>query len=137
MFIIVCKMWKKNKLKLKLNSIYRASLTPVPRWVYDSLDKLAFDFIWKGGLKVMNFPALMKSQRVMWVKKLLNINENKKWKQYFNFVTRDIGGEFIFSCEYLPVLLKVKAPQFLMDLLEVWVDTRQIRSVKSNRPVHR
>ena len=55
-----------------------------------------------------------------------------KWKQYFNFITRDIGGEFIFSCDYLPVLLKLKAPQFYVDLLEVWVDTRQIRSVTSN-----
>ena len=86
----------------------------------------------QGGLKIMNFPALVKSQRVMWVKKLLNQKENMKWKQYFNFVTKDIGGEFIFSCDYLSVLLKVKAPQFYTDLLEVWVDTRHIRSVKSN-----
>ena len=144
-------MGKIQLLKVHIYSkvIYRASLTPVPRWVYDSLDKLAFDFIWKGkkdkinrntmfldykqgGLKMMNFPALVKSQRVMWVKKLLNKNENMKWKQYFNFVTKDIGGEFIFLCDYLPILLKVKAPQFYMDLLEVWVDTRHIRSVKSN-----
>ena len=54
-----------------------------------------------------------------------------KWKQYFNFVTRHIGGELIFSCDYLPVLLKVTAPQFYMDILEDWANTRQIRSVSN------
>ena len=41
----------------------------------------------QGGLRMMNFPGLLKSRRV---KKLLIKNENRKWKQYFNFVTRDI-----------------------------------------------
>ena len=81
-------MGKIQLLKVHIYSkvLYRASLTPVPKWVYDSLDKLAFDFIWKGkkgkinkntmfldykqgGLKMMNFTAQVKSQRIMWVKK--------------------------------------------------------------------
>ena len=147
-------MGKIQLLKVHIYSkvIYRASLTPVPRWVYDSLDKLAFDFIWKGkkdkinrntmflgykqgGLKMLNFPAQMKSQRIMWVKKLLNKDEDMKWKHYFNFVTRHIGGEFIFSCDYLPGLLKVTAPQFYMDILEEWVNTRHVRSISNNQSI--
>ena len=32
--------------------IYVASITPVPRWVYDSLDELVYDFIWRGKHKI-------------------------------------------------------------------------------------
>ena len=141
-------MGKIQLLKVHIYSkvLYRASLTPVPKWVYDSLDELTFDFIWKGkkdkinrntmfsdykqgGLKMLNFSAQVKSQRIMWIQKLLNKDEDMKWKQYFNFVTKHLGGDLIFSCDYIPGLLKVTAPQFYMDLLEGWVNTRHIRSI--------
>ena len=69
----------------------------------------------QGGLKMLNFSAQVKSQRIMWIQKLLNKDENMKWKQYFNFVTKHLGGDLIFSCDYIPGLLKVTAPQFYMD----------------------
>ena len=141
-------MGKIQLLKVHIYSkvLYRASLTPVPKWVYDSLDELTFDFIWKGkkdkinrntmfsdykqgGLKMLNFSAQVKSQRIMWVQKLLNKDEDMKWKQYFNFVTKHLGGDLIFLCDYIPGLLRVTAPQFYMDLLEGWVNTRHIRSI--------
>ena len=35
-----------------LKMIYVASITAVPRWVYDSLDELVYDFIWRGKHKI-------------------------------------------------------------------------------------
>ena len=74
------------KVHVYCKVLYRASLTPVPKWVYDSLDELTLDFIWKGkkdkisrntrtmfldyeqgGLKMLNLSAQVKSQRIMWI----------------------------------------------------------------------
>ena len=121
-----------------------ASLTPIPGWVYEELDQLAFTFLWGGrnkinkstmyldyqlvGLKMMNFQWLIKAQRVMWItSKRLIENNAMKWKQYFKYATKHLGGELIFSCDYLLGLLKVSLPQFYMNLLEVWMDTKDFR----------
>ena len=79
----------------------------------------------RGGLKMMNFNWLVKAQRVIWVKRLLN-DKDLKWKQYFDFETKTLGGRFIFSCDYLLSLLKVSLPKFYLDLLEVWKDTKKL-----------
>ena len=123
--------------------IYVASFNPVPRWVYDELDQLAYDFLWRGqhkvkkkvitmdykqgGLKMMHFRLLINAQRVMWIRRLLCGNQDMKWKQYFNFVTKDLGGNFIFQCNYLPGLLNIPLPLFYKELLQVWINTRGFR----------
>ena len=50
-----------------------------------------------------------------------------KWKQYFNYATKHLGGKFIFSCDYILGLLKITLPQFYINLLEVWMDTRDFQ----------
>ena len=75
---------------------------------------------------MMNFEWLVKAQRVMWIKKLMD-NNAMKWKQYFKYATEHLGGELIFSCDYLLGLLKISLPQFYMNLLEVWMDTNDFR----------
>ena len=137
-------MGKIQLLKLFIYSkfIYVASLTPVPKWVYDELDQLTFQFLWRGrnkikkntmyldyqagGLKMMNFELLIKAQRVMWVKRLLE-DKDMKWKQYFQYATNNLGGKFIFSCDFILGLLKVILPQFYINLLEVWTDTKDFQ----------
>ena len=137
-------MGKIQLLKLFVFSkfIYVASLTPVPRWVYEDLDQLTFRFLWGGrnkinkstmyldynlgGLKMMKFHLVIKAQRVMWIKRLLDDNE-MKWKQYFKYATKHLGGRLIFSCDYLLGLLKVTLPQFYVNLLEIWMDTNDFR----------
>ena len=115
---------------------------PVPKWVYEELEKITFEFLWGGrnkinkntmyldyhlgGLKMMNFELIIKAQRVMWVKKLLENNE-MKWKLYFNHATQHVGGSFIFSCDYLLGLLNLTLPKFYTDLLEVWIETRNFQ----------
>ena len=123
--------------------IYVASLTPVPAWIYEELENIVWDFIWRGrpkikkstllldyeqgGLKFMHFPSLINAQRVIWVKRLFQAKEEMKWKQYFEVSTKHIGGKFIFSCNYLTVLLNVSLPEFYIDLLETWAKTKEFR----------
>ena len=107
-------MGKNQLLKTFIYSklIYVASLTPVPTWLYEELEKIVWDFIWRGkpkikkntlmldyeqgGLKYMHFQSLINAQRVIWVKRLFQAKEEIKWKQYFEVSTKHIGGKFIF-----------------------------------------
>lgn len=123
--------------------IYVGSLTPLPEWVYKELDLVVWEFIWQGkpkikktvlvldyehgGVKFMHFSSLIDAQRVMWVKRLFYGKQEMKWKQYFQFVTKHIGGKFIFCCNYFIYLLNLSIPEFYKDLLKTWVKTRDFR----------
>ena len=138
-------MGKNQLLKTFIYSklIYVASLTPVPAWIYEELENIVWDFLWRGrpkikkstllldyeqgGLKFMHFPSLINAQRVIWVKRLFQAKEEMKWKQYFEVSTKHIGGKFIFCCNYLTVLLNVSLPEFYIDLLETWAKTKEFR----------
>ena len=66
-----------SKLFVYSTFMYVASITSVPRWVYEDLNKLTFDFLWVGrnqinkntlyldyqlgGLNMMNFELLIKA----------------------------------------------------------------------------
>ena len=123
-------MGKNQLLKTFIYSklIYVASLIPVPRWVYEELEKAVLDFFWRGrpkikksimfldykdgGLKMMHFPSLIDAQRLIWVKRLFHGKGDMKWKQYFEEATKQIGGKFIFSCNYSIGRLNVSIPEF-------------------------
>ena len=78
--------------------------------------KNCFDFIWKGkdrikraimyqdykdgGLRMMDFELFVKTQRVMWVKRLLYGERNMSWKVYFDQSFRSVGGRILFLCNY-------------------------------------
>ena len=128
--------------------IYIASLTPVPGWVYNELETVVWDFIWRGkpkikktvlmldykqgGLKMMHFPSLINAQRVMWVKRLLYGKKEMKWKQYFEYSTKHVGGKFIFCCNYSIDLLNFSLPEFYIDLFRTWTETREFRGNYDN-----
>ena len=138
-------MGKNKLLKTFIYSklIYVASLTPVPAWVYEELENIVWDFIWRerpkikkstllldyeqGGLQFMHVPSLINSQRVIWVKRLFQAKEEMKWKQYFEVSTKHIGGKFIFCCNHLTGLLNLSLPEFYIDLLETWAKTKEFR----------
>ena len=68
----------------------------VPKWVISEIQKICFEFIWKGkyrikrlilyqgynegGLRMTNFDSFVKTQRVMWVKRLLYREKSLRWK---------------------------------------------------------
>ena len=68
--------------------VYVSSLTPVPPWAFREIEVLIFDFLWngkdkikrstmfldydKGGLKLTDFQLFIRTQRIMWMKRLYN-----------------------------------------------------------------
>ena len=128
--------------------IFIASLNPIPHSVFQELDKMTFDFLWRGkdkvkrttmfldykngGLKMMNFELFIKVQRIMWVKRLLIGNQQMKWKLYFDYCTQHIGGKFIFFCKYDIGQLKLSLSPFYLELLETWLESEDLRQICSN-----
>ena len=88
--------------------VYVSSLTPVPPWAFREIEVLIFDFLWngkdkikrstmfldydKGGLKLTDFQLFIRTQRIMWMKRLITGDSNMIWKRYFKYLTRKCGG---------------------------------------------
>ena len=120
--------------------IYVSALTPVPNWVFKDLDKLVFDFLWKGkdkikrnvmfldycrgGLRLTDFHLFIFVQRIMWVKRLLTGDANMGWKQYFNYLTKDVGGILMFYNNATVGISELVLPAFYRELLDVWMAPR-------------
>ena len=124
---------------------YVSSVMPVPAWVYKEIEKVCFDFIWRGqdkikrnimyldynqgGLKMLHFKDMIKVQRVMWIKRLLLGEGEMKWKEYFEYIFQSIGGKFIFLCNYDMHDIYVQAPPLYLEYLRIWQDMKENRVV--------
>ena len=51
------------------------------------------------------------------------------WKAYFNFLLKDFGGKFLFSCNYDVEECKIYS-KFYNELLQWWADFRESFSTK-------
>ena len=47
-----------------------------------------------------NFLIFVKTQRIMWLKRLLYEDKQSGWKVYFDYYCRSVGGTFVFLCDY-------------------------------------
>ena len=131
----------------KLN--YVSSSLVVPKWVVAEINKICFEFIWKGkdrikraicyqdycdgGIKMTNFELFIKTQRIMWLKRLLYGEKRMGWKLYFDYSLRTVGGRFIFLCNYDTKLLELKTSRFYFEILRAWQDIEHIRQFKDGR----
>ena len=129
----------------KLN--YVSSLIVVPQWIFSEVEQITFDFLWRGkdrvkrkimyqdyahgGLKMTNFRLFVKTQRVMWLKRLLYGEKNAGWKLYFEYCFRSVGGRLVFMCDFESSILKVVAPPFYLEVLKAWQDMEKCRNFES------
>lgn len=126
----------------KLN--YVCSSLDVPRWVFIDIQKICFEFIWNGkdrikrdilcqdfkdgGLRMINFELFIKSQRVMWVKRLLYGERNMSWKLYFDYIFKSAAGRFLLLCNYDIRKMSFKnVPSFYLDMLRAWQEMESCR----------
>ena len=90
-----------------------------------------------GGLRMTNYETFIKTQRVMWLKRLLSGENYSGWKISFDYCCRSIGGRFIFLCDYDfdKINLKNLAP-FYIEILKVWQELDQCRHFEDkNNPI--
>ena len=107
--------------------MYRAGMISVGKEVISEVNKLIFDFIWKGkdkvkrlalindtkdgGLKAPHLESMIESQRIMCCKKFAS-SELSSWKTLLSYYLKPVGGKFILCCNFDLKKLPVKLPKF-------------------------
>ena len=119
----------------------------VPQWIFSEVEKMTFEFLWcgkdrikrkimyqdyaYGGLKMINFKLAVKTQRIMWLKRLLYGEKEAGWKLYFDYCFRSVGGRFVFQCDFDFSILTLAVPPFYMEMLRAWQDMDKCRNLQS------
>ena len=55
-----------------------------------------------GGLKIIHIPSNIKGLKIAWVKRLLDDNNQGKWKLLYEHHLNPFGGNLIWSCNINP-----------------------------------
>ena len=116
--------------------LYRPSLISVNKEFVKDVNKIIFDFIWKGkdkvkrsaltsdiedgGLKAPHLESIIETQRVLCCKKLAS-NQPSNWKNIILHYLEPVGGKFIFCCDFDLKKLPVKLPAFYEECLKSFV----------------
>ena len=144
-------MWKQRNLtiigkiqivkSLALSKlIYLIRITSVPANILIQVNRKMFNFIWSGhdrvarkvmisgidagGLMAPDIYSMLNTFRVMWLKRYLDNSDNYIWKKLFLTRLKPVGGNLVFSCNYDPDLLKICSPDFYLEALKSWSDTK-------------
>ena len=132
----------------KLN--YVASILTVPHGVFKEIEQISFNFIWggndrikrkilyqdycDGGLRVMNFELFVRTQRIMWIKRLLYGEKDMSWKIMVDYFFRSFGGRSIFLCNYDINRMDLNGiPTFYKDMLEIWQGMNECRHFERDK----
>ena len=107
--------------------LYRASLISVNREFVKDVNKIIFDFIWKGkdkikrsalisdiedgGLKAPHLDSIIETQRILCCKKLA-CDQPSNWKKILLHYLEPVGGKLILCCDFDLKKLSVKLPAF-------------------------
>ena len=67
---------------------------------------------------------ICKSLKVLWVKRLLN-DEPNQWKVMPIYFLKNVGGRFLFKCNYDIKTLNVKIPPMYKRIIQVWSELTQ------------
>ena len=121
--------------------IYSSACVQTPARVSDIVNKLVVNFIWngkkpkikrdtligpkdKGGLELPDYEIVTKSLQCAWVKRMKE-GIRKQWMEIPPFYLENVGGPFIFDCDYdLHLLNLSNMPTFYIDILKAWTEVQ-------------
>jgi hypothetical protein len=63
---------------------------------------------------------MIKTQRIMWVKKYVSNDIENDWKKILDYYLKDFGGKFLFLCNYDVSKLKLSIPNFYKECIYSW-----------------
>ncbi len=111
---------------------------------FNKLEKLFFDFIWdkkpekikrtimfsdlcEGGANMTSIRDFANSLKLFWVKKIIDQNNNNKWKSLFLDQAKKIGGKnvFYYTIETLKNTDLVENP-FWRNIIQIWGEIKSI-----------
>ena len=110
--------------------LHRASLISVNKEFVKDVNKIIFDFIWKGkdkvkrsadgGLKSPHLESIIETQRVLCCRKLAS-NQPSNWKNILLHYLEPIGGKFILCFDFDLKKLPINLPAFYEECLKSFV----------------
>ena len=75
----------------------------------------------KGGLDLPDFEIMNNALKVTWLKRLHESCSNASWSHIPLSLLKEVGGSFLFECNYDLKCLKVSMPiKFYKDVLYTW-----------------
>lgn len=144
----MCNIWRQRNLsyigKIQVIKTYGVSLLnfvtnicPVPGWVYKSVNKILYSFLWNGkpdkikrksivapiengGLKMPCIELIVKTQRVMWMKRFV-CSAYHPWKRFLSHYLNKLGGLYILNGNLHADSTK-QFPMFVKELLTACVE---------------
>ena len=138
--IQILKTFGISKFMYMFSSIY------TPLWVSSELEKIFYDFLWKGpdrikrnvmiqeigkgGLKMIDLKSAIQAQQVMWINRIHEDN-CQIWFHVLNYYLKKYGGLLLFNCNYDVNTMLMNIPDFYKAVLETW---RRISRLKEEKP---
>ena len=120
--------------------LYVSSIIETPTDVIKRMERMIFQFLWKGpdkvtrlsvinsvengGLNLTDLETQIKSIRLSWVPRILDRSREGPWKSYFKHFLKRYGGTFLLKCNYEFKDLNVSLNGFYSELLLWWEEFR-------------
>ena len=74
----------------------------------------------KGGLNIPDIDSMIKTQRIMCIKRYL-APFSAGWKLFLDFYLKNVGGKFLFHCQNFDYAkLSVAVPDFYKECILLW-----------------
>ena len=116
--------------------VFVSTVTDINEDIVKEVTRLIYNFIWKskrprikrttligdysqGGLRAPDFETMIKSQKVMWIKRFLDSNSSL-WKEVINHYLKDKGGVLYVHCNFDVDDKYTILPPFYKTCLRAW-----------------
>ena len=119
--------------------LYRTAVLPCEGEFMKEINNLIFGFLWKGkdkvkqtamindtengGLKMVDIDLMIRTQKIMCVKRYLD-NNPLGWKKILDYYLEKVGGRFLFHCNFEYVYLPLNLPIFYKQRVCAWSDLK-------------
>ncbi|KAL9964740.1 hypothetical protein ACROYT_G028420 [Oculina patagonica] len=121
--------------------MFRASQIPLTKEIIKEINSVLFKFVWKsgrdkikrktlisdfknGGLRMPHIETLIKTQRIMCMKKYSE-SYDSIWKVFLDNYLFDFGGSFLLNCNYDVKYLPKSFPKFYRECLNEWANYKE------------
>lgn len=129
--ILLAKVYGLSKIN------YIASLFQIPKTYVKRIEKILFDFIWKGkndkvkrkllvkeysegGQRMIDIETMIEKYNIKWIQQFLAPNPSN-WKHIFEYYLKPFGGaNLLILCNYNMKELERKLPLFYLRILGSW-----------------
>ena len=121
--------------------MFRASQIPLTKEIIKEINSVLFKFVWKsrkdkikrktlisdyknGGLRMPHLETLIKTQRIMCMKKYFD-SYNSTWKVFLENYLSEFGGSFLLKYNYDIKFLPKTLPRFYKECLNEWASYKE------------